>query len=104
VAEKLPRHVIVDEVVREPRMHYYTVPMLGSFLAIKLEFESCLFEEAFDAAVVDFQDVGARKQEQGKDIRDWEEHQEQLRLDREEAGEEWAPEAREWPVIEPAPF
>ena len=40
--------------MREPRMHYYDVPKLGSFIAIKLEYESCLFEEAFDEAVVDF--------------------------------------------------
>jgi len=54
VAEKLPRHILIDEVVREPKIHFYTVPRLGSYLAIKLEFESCLFEEAFDAAVIDF--------------------------------------------------
>lgn len=48
VAEKLPKHILVDQVVREPKMHYYTVPRLGSYLAIKLEYDSCLFEEAFD--------------------------------------------------------
>ena len=53
VVEKLPRHLIVDECVRENRMHYYDVPKLGSYLAIKLEYESCLFESAFDEAVVD---------------------------------------------------
>jgi len=47
-AEKLPKHILVPDVVREPRMHYYKVPRLGSYLAIKLEYNSCLFEEAFD--------------------------------------------------------
>lgn len=54
VVEKLPKHLIVDECVREPRIHYYDVPKLGSYIAIKLEYESCLFEEAFDEAVVDY--------------------------------------------------
>jgi len=38
-------------------MHFYKVPRLGSYLAIRLEYESCLFEEALNAAVVDYQDV-----------------------------------------------
>jgi hypothetical protein len=44
----------VPEVVREPRMHFYRVPRLGSYLAIRLEYESCLFEDAFDAGLADF--------------------------------------------------
>ena len=55
--EKLPKFKLVDEVVREPNMHYYNVPRLGSYLAIKLEYNSCLFEEAFDDAVVNFGEV-----------------------------------------------
>jgi hypothetical protein len=38
-------------------MHFYKVPRLGSYLAIKLEYESCLFEEALNAAVVDYVEV-----------------------------------------------
>jgi hypothetical protein len=34
-------------------MHYYDVPKLGSYMAIKLEYESCLFEDAFDQALLD---------------------------------------------------
>jgi hypothetical protein len=51
--EVLPRHILIPEIVREPRMHYYDVPKLGSYLAIKLEYESCLFEDAFDQALLD---------------------------------------------------
>ena len=36
--EKLPRHILVPEVVREPKMHFYKVPKLGSYLAVKLEY------------------------------------------------------------------
>lgn len=66
VVEKFPKHLIVDECVRESRMHYYDVPKLGSYLAIKLEYESCLFEEAFDEAVVDFVAKEAARAEQMK--------------------------------------
>jgi hypothetical protein len=62
--EKLPKHIIIDEVVREPRMHFYRVPKLGSYLAVKMEYQSCLFEEAFGAAVEDYEDVKRRKVEQ----------------------------------------
>ena len=36
-------HVLVKEVVREPRIHFYKVPRLGSYLAIRLEYNSCLY-------------------------------------------------------------
>lgn len=52
--EKLPKCIHIEEVVREPRIFFYTVPRLGSYLAIKMEYNSCLIEEAFDAAVIDF--------------------------------------------------
>ncbi len=62
--EKLPRSVYINQVVREPRMHFFKVPRLGSYLAIRLEYESCLFEESLDAAVVDYIDVRGRQKEQ----------------------------------------
>ena len=49
--EILPKYIFREEVVTESKMHYFSVPRLGSYLAIRLEYESCLFEEAFDAAV-----------------------------------------------------
>jgi hypothetical protein len=49
----LPVSLCVKEVVREPRIHYFKVPRLGSYLAIRLEYESCLFDEALDAGVRD---------------------------------------------------
>lgn len=54
VEEKLPRHVVVPEVVREPRIHFFKVPRLGSYMAIRCEYDSCLSVEAFDAGVTDF--------------------------------------------------
>jgi len=53
VEEKLPHHLYVKEVVRDPRIFYFKVPRLGSYMAIRLEYQSCLFEDAFDAGVHD---------------------------------------------------
>ena len=61
--EVLPKFVYVQEVVREPRMHFFKVPKLGSYMAIKLEYESCLFEEALAAAVSDYIDVRQKQRE-----------------------------------------
>lgn len=61
--EVLPRTIYVKEVVREPRMHFYKVPRLGCYMAIRLEYESCLFEESLDAAVVDYIEVRQRQKE-----------------------------------------
>lgn len=36
--EKLPKFMVVPQVVREGRMHFFKVPKLGSYLAIKLEY------------------------------------------------------------------
>jgi len=47
----------VKDVVREPRMHFYKVPRLGAYLAIRMEYDSCLNEVAFDTAVANYMDV-----------------------------------------------
>jgi hypothetical protein len=79
--EKFPRHVFIKEVVREPRMHFYKVPRLGSYLAIRLEFASCINEAAFEAAVTDYTDVRARQKEQDIEKK---EHLDKLEDDKEE--------------------
>jgi len=52
--------MIIPEVVKESRMHFFRVPKLGSYMAIRLEYESCLFEEALDAGVADQINVNER--------------------------------------------
>jgi len=51
----------VPEIVREPKMHYYRVPKLGSYMAIKLEYDSCLFEEAYDDAIDNYNAVNEKQ-------------------------------------------
>lgn len=104
VVEKLPKHLIVDECVREPRIHYYDVPKLGSYVAVKLEYNSCLFEEAFDEAVVDHIAKEAARAEQLKQKIEWEEAQNELKREKEEAGEEYIEEEKNWEDIQEKPF
>ncbi len=80
-----PKHVYVKEVVREPRMHFFKVPKLGSYLAIKLEYDSCLFEEALNTAVVDYLDVKQRLKEQEEEMK---QYYEKLEEDRQGDDEE----------------
>jgi len=49
-----PTHVLVPEVVREPRIHFYKVPRLGSYLAIRLEYSSCLLVDSFNEGLSDY--------------------------------------------------
>jgi len=63
IQNNLPRHILIREVVKEPKINFYRVPRLGAYMAIKLEYNSCLFEEAFDAAVLNYNDVNNTKKE-----------------------------------------
>lgn len=101
--EQFPKHAYVKEVVREPRMHFYRVPQLGAYLAIKLEYDSCLFEGALDAAVADYFDVQKRKEEQDKLMKEYEEELAQKRAELEE-GQELEVEPKEWDNIQIKPF
>ena len=80
--------MFVPEVVREPRMHFFKVPRLGSYLAVKLEYESCLFEQALVAGVNDYLEVQQR-------VREQEEEKKQFLEKLEQDGEEDGGEPRE---------
>ena len=73
-----PKHIIVDEVVRNNKMHYFKVPRLGSYLAIKMEYQSTLFEEAYDTACENYVKVFNLNKQQEKDKKDFEEEQYRL--------------------------
>jgi len=99
-----PKHVFVPEVVREPRMHYYQVPRLGSYLTIKLEYDSCLVEESFDYAIEDYNKVNELKAAQEEEIKEWERAQEELEQEKEQAGESFEREEKTWKEFSYAPF
>lgn len=67
IPEQFPKYLFVPEVVRDPRMHYFKVPKLGSYLAIRLEYDSCLMDTSLDQAVNDFLEVKQRIKEQDEE-------------------------------------
>ena len=98
------KHIYVPEVVREPRINYQRVPRLGSYMAIPLIYQNCLYVEALEEAVSNWKDVQQRKAEQDREKQDFEDR---MNADRDQAlaqGLEFVPEDREWPVIELDPF
>jgi len=44
-------------------MHFFKVPKLGSYMAIRLDYESCLTEEALAAAVQDYIEIRHKQRE-----------------------------------------
>lgn len=54
---KTQKYKFVSEVVREPKIHYWQVPRLGSFMAIPLVYKSCLSENSIDAALADWVEI-----------------------------------------------
>lgn len=87
----MPRHILVPEVVREPRMHFFKVPRLGSYLAIRLEYESCLFEESFDLGLTDYLSMRERQKQLQEDMKTWEEQEQERADEAEAAGEQYIP-------------
>ena len=55
-----PAHVLVPEVVREPRIHFFQVPRLGSYLAIRLEYNSCLLVDSYNEGIKDYTSMKQR--------------------------------------------
>ena len=87
-------------------MHFTKVPRLGSYMAIPLIYNSCLFDEALEESVKDFVETTAKKSEQDVQRDAWENKQEVKKQDAINAGNEnsFEPEEREWDVIDFAPF
>ena len=83
-------------------MHFYKVPRLGSFLAIKLEYESCLFEDSLNQAVVDYMDVKQRQKEQDEEKKQYYDKLEEERAEQDE--DQQNREERKWEDIRPLPF
>lgn len=97
-------HLYVPEVVRESQMHFYRVPRLGSFMAVPLEYNSCLTEKALDQSIVDYNAFVKAVQEQERAKKEWDEETERIKEEKEKAGESFIVEERAWPAIEESPF
>lgn len=57
-------------------MWFKTVPRLGAFMAIPIVYNSCLSDEALDAAIADFIKVTAENQSLKQQQAEWEKERE----------------------------
>jgi len=85
-------------------MFYYQVPRLGSYLAMRLEYNSCLFEAAYDAAVENYKEVDQLNRDQEDERRAYEEEQAEIKKAKEDEDEEYNPEERNWTPYQYGPF
>ena len=56
-------------------MHFFKVPKLGSYLAVALEYDSCLAEGALDKAYEDFKQCKIDEEEQEKERKNFEDEE-----------------------------
>lgn len=102
--ETLPKFMIVPEVVREGKIHFFKVPKLGAYMAIRLEYETCLFEEALDAGVADQLAVNEKERHQAEERSNHEKAQHELQEQMEADGEVFKADVKEWETIEVKPY
>ena len=93
-------HILVKEVVREPRMHFFKVPRLGSYLAIRLEYDSCLSVEAYNEGVRDALSCRDRILEQEASKIDHEDKEKVRKDEEEQDGREYTKDEGSWAKIE----
>lgn len=93
------KHLFVDEVVREEKMHFWNVPRLGSFIAIPLVYKSCLSVESFQKAYDDLNVYNEAVAKQEEEKADHEANQTALRAEAEANGTEFVPEEKTWDEI-----
>ena len=96
--------VYVENVVREPRMHYQKVPRLGAFMAVPLVYNSCLSDEALEAFIADTLSTNLQKEEQEKERETWEADQGSRRSLAEANLEVFEEEEKKWDEITRQPL
>ena len=104
IFDSYPQHLVIPEVVRDPRIHFYKVPRLGSYMAIRLEYQTCLFEEAFEAGVLDLIEVNEKLRIQEEEKATFDKAEEDRKTQAETDGEVFKPDNKEWPKIETKPY
>ena len=97
-------HILIKEVVREPRIHFFKVPRLGSYMAIRLEYDSCLFTEAYNDGIKDALNCKDRMREQEDAKREHEEKERDRKEECEANDMEYVRDEGTWPEIKPKAY
>ena len=97
------KHKFVPEVVRNEQTYFQRVPRLGCFMAVPLCYNSCLFNEALEEAIEDYQVVSKELEEQNKAKAEWEQQQADLAAQNPDS-QDPPEDPPEWKDIKYAPF
>lgn len=97
-------HKYVSHVVRQKDIHFWTVPRLGSFMAIPLTYQSCMSDESLDAAIADWAEVSKRIEAQDAKKVEWEEEQAQVKEQKISAGDAYEEPETDWEDIQAAAY
>ena len=84
--EEILKHIIVDEVVNEPKMKFFREPRLGCYYAIDIRYQGSMQYSSLLSAIENYQDYKVKKEEQDKRLAEKEE-EEKLKA-QEEANQE----------------
>ena len=90
--------------MREPRIHYFKVPRLGSYMAIRLEYNSCLFEQSYNDGIASALRCRELKKEQDEQKKEHDEKEKEKKEDCEANDTEYVRDDGNWPEIKPKPF
>jgi len=80
------------------------VPRLGSYLAIRLEYDSCLFIESYNEGLKDHISIKERQAAQDEAKREHEERERERKEECEQNETEYVREEGNWPAIKPKAF
>jgi len=97
-------HKFIPDVTKEQKLKFFKVPKLGSYLAVSLKYNSCLYDTSLDKAVEAYYETIQRKEKQQKEIAEQEEKDQKEREEKEANGEKYVPTKIDWPKIEEPPY
>ncbi|MDR3582065.1 MAG: hypothetical protein P4L67_02200 [Candidatus Pacebacteria bacterium] len=94
----------LKDVTKEPKLKFFRVPRLGSYVAISLTHPTCLQEESLDKAFEAYMDVLKKREEQDKLKQQKEEEAQREKEEKLAAGEEYVEQKTEWQTFQEPPY
>lgn len=73
-------------------------------MAVPLVYNSCMFEDALENAVQDYLECEKNREEQQKEIQEYEAERQAAREEKERSGETFEEEEKQWDEIQEKPF
>ena len=75
--EEVLKHLIIEEVVNEPKMKFFREPRLGCYYAIDIRYQSSMQYSSLLSAIENFKEYKVKKEEQDKRLAEKEEEEKQ---------------------------